>query len=261
MSSTVFIAVQCCQCSTMQVKQRKKSNNKWTCAVCNQKQSVIKVFAQGFVAKDLRKFVQSFNLSRSFSENLGQLETLNSFTPLSSEDCQRKRRSDWSEYLDHEGDANNDKFKQQNQEEEADDFGPKIVTELTKEMFKKPKLNYDSWFDSNNSYKAVFSKMNTTNQHLLSQGKEGKKNVFAKVTSTSKWSDCTTGKYKEQRTVQPTLATKASKWNAYITHDDNDMGVRSGINFPDDMGPCSHHVWESISDDQKVKDDIHPDFM
>ncbi|KAF5955260.1 hypothetical protein HYC85_008116 [Camellia sinensis] len=54
--STIFIALQCFQCSTMQanlslslslslgirvfdrqVKQKKKSSNKWTCVVCNQK--------------------------------------------------------------------------------------------------------------------------------------------------------------------------------------------------------------------------------
>ncbi|RXH78327.1 hypothetical protein DVH24_001845 [Malus domestica] len=60
---TVFIAVQCCQCSTMQVKQRNKSN-KWTCVVCNQKQFVRQVFAQGPVVGDLRLFVQSSNMSR-----------------------------------------------------------------------------------------------------------------------------------------------------------------------------------------------------
>lgn len=49
----------------MQVKQQKKSGNKWTCVVCNQKQSVRKVFAKGYMAKDLRQFVQSFNMSQS----------------------------------------------------------------------------------------------------------------------------------------------------------------------------------------------------
>ncbi|KAK2659130.1 hypothetical protein Ddye_005663 [Dipteronia dyeriana] len=63
MLDTVFIALQCCQCSIMQVKQKKKSSNKWTCVVCNQKQSVRKIFAQGYNAKDLRQYVQSFNMS------------------------------------------------------------------------------------------------------------------------------------------------------------------------------------------------------
>lgn len=64
-----------------------------------------------------------------------------------------------------------------------------------------------------------------------------------------------------QRTVQPTMATKASKWNAYISNGDNNVKVGSGRNFADDMGQCSHDILETILDDQKVEDDIHPDFM
>ncbi|KAJ4847507.1 hypothetical protein Tsubulata_012256 [Turnera subulata] len=102
----VFIAVQCCQCSTMQVKQQKKSGNKWTCVVCNQKQSVRKLYAQGYMAKDLRKFVQSFNMSRSLSSDQHQ----HSPAPVlddpgsSSTGFERKRRTDWTEYLDLEED-------------------------------------------------------------------------------------------------------------------------------------------------------------
>ncbi|KAK4253058.1 hypothetical protein QN277_010883 [Acacia crassicarpa] len=77
MAPTIFIVVQCFQCSTMQVKQKKKSSNKWNCAVCNQKQSMTKVFAQGFMAKDIRAFVQSFNMSRkSIDEQSLSSETL-----------------------------------------------------------------------------------------------------------------------------------------------------------------------------------------
>ncbi|CAA6666226.1 unnamed protein product [Spirodela intermedia] len=61
----VFIALQCSDCSMMQVKQQKKSSNKWVCAVCNQRQSVRKVFARSCLARDVRGFVQRFNMSRS----------------------------------------------------------------------------------------------------------------------------------------------------------------------------------------------------
>ncbi|KAB2619007.1 hypothetical protein D8674_014876 [Pyrus ussuriensis x Pyrus communis] len=63
----VFVAVQRCQCSTMQVKQRNKSN-KWTCVICNQKKSVRQVFAQCPMARDLCFFVQSSNMSRRFAQ-------------------------------------------------------------------------------------------------------------------------------------------------------------------------------------------------
>ncbi|XP_021771514.1 MRN complex-interacting protein-like [Chenopodium quinoa] len=66
--STLFIAVKCCHCSTMQVKQQKKSSNKWNCVVCNQKQSVTKIYAQSYQAKDVRSVVQSFNMSRKLED-------------------------------------------------------------------------------------------------------------------------------------------------------------------------------------------------
>lgn len=90
-----------------QVKQQKKSGNKWTCAVCNQKQSVRKVFAQGSMAKDLRQFVQSFNMSRQFADNHVNLaphddcEILEEAADVISgnSDSRKQKRSDWTEYL------------------------------------------------------------------------------------------------------------------------------------------------------------------
>ncbi|KAL0907774.1 hypothetical protein M5K25_022208, partial [Dendrobium thyrsiflorum] len=108
----IFIAVQCVQCCTMQVKQQKKSN-KWVCAVCNQRQSVLQIHARGFLARDIRKFVQEFNLSRmkqesrscdSFSPKSDGLHTASEIGSASSfgvePACLPKRRTDWSEYLD-----------------------------------------------------------------------------------------------------------------------------------------------------------------
>lgn len=94
MSSILFLALQCFECSTMQVKQKKKSSNNWICVVCNQKQSVRKVFAQGYKAKDLRLFVQSFNMSRKVADEEKQ-------EVEDGEEIRGKnKRSDWSEYLD-----------------------------------------------------------------------------------------------------------------------------------------------------------------
>ncbi|PKA61151.1 hypothetical protein AXF42_Ash006047 [Apostasia shenzhenica] len=111
--STIFIAVQCIQCSTMQVKQQKKSSNKWVCAVCNQRQSFRRIHARGYLARDLRKFVQEFNLSRSVQEashNASVTGRSDEFLVGSeigdSSSCGGiacwlgKRRMDWSEYLD-----------------------------------------------------------------------------------------------------------------------------------------------------------------
>lgn len=103
MSSVLFLALQCCECSTMQVKQKKKSSNNWVCVICNQKQSVRRVFAQGYKAKDLRLFVQSFNMSRKVADEEKQ-EVADTFPEVEAdeevEEIRGKKRSDWSEYLD-----------------------------------------------------------------------------------------------------------------------------------------------------------------
>ncbi|XP_065881257.1 uncharacterized protein [Euphorbia lathyris] len=264
MSSTLFIAVQCFQCSTMQVKQKKKSSN-WTCVVCNQKQSVRKVFAQGYMAKDIRKVVQTFNMSRKLAdEESEQNESLIGVTSLSDsvvlEDQQRKKRPDWNEYLDPTEHGN-----KENAIEEGDEFGPKIVTELPKELFKKPKLNKNvSGFDGEkideSSYKPVFSKRNAIPNHVFSQGKEGKKHQAGKVISPRVWSDLMTRDSKEPKTSQGQLkmGMKGSKWDTYMSNDENNFKVR---NSADDMDQCTQDMWEKMVDDQKVEDDVHPDFM
>ncbi|KAA8522568.1 hypothetical protein F0562_013071 [Nyssa sinensis] len=318
--STIFIAVQCCQCSTMQVKQQKKCGNKWTCVVCNQKQSVQKVFAQGFMARDVRKFVQTFNMSRQFAEEQCRDETL---VPLSEEiDNQldpsnhNKRRTDWSEYIDPEDDRDG-----QVEEERGDVFEPEIMTELPKALFRKPKLNKDSTeldaTDSEKLLRPVFSKRNS-NRHVISQDKKQRKcqqttikgatskddedisrrcepmtskgaykwstymtqdnyNNFADKESrkcqqttakdVSKWSDYMTQDdnndlaEKAPWRLRPTTVKGPSKWKDYITGDDDDLQLKSGRDSADHRGERNHDVLENIFNDQRVEEDIHPDFM
>ncbi|KAK8930485.1 hypothetical protein KSP39_PZI016297 [Platanthera zijinensis] len=104
----LFIAVQCVQCSTMQVKQQKKTNNKWVCVVCNQRQSVLRIHARGLIARELRNFVQEFNLSRMKQESGVQdffRPTSDGYNSASvykgrSTKVEKKSTSRWSEYLD-----------------------------------------------------------------------------------------------------------------------------------------------------------------
>ncbi|XP_020221978.1 MRN complex-interacting protein isoform X2 [Cajanus cajan] len=152
-STTLFIALQCSQCSTMQVKQKKKSSNKWSCAICNQKQSVRRVFAQGLMAKDLRKFVQDFNMSRkSFDDGDSPLAgTLDPPPEHHHGEVDRKqKRSDWSAYLDREE-------QQQDHIDDGDDFEPLVVTELQKGMFKKRRVAEDSTAGSDKLFKMPLS--------------------------------------------------------------------------------------------------------
>ncbi|KAF3779805.1 hypothetical protein EJ110_NYTH40629 [Nymphaea thermarum] len=96
-----------------QVKQEKKSSNKWRCVICNERQSVMKVFARSFQAKDVRGFVQVANAARQRSESA-------SFWPESDSQAsatvgegiflertlpgKTRKRNDWSEYLEPEED-------------------------------------------------------------------------------------------------------------------------------------------------------------
>lgn len=84
------------------VKQQKKSSNRWVCVICNEMQSVRKVFARGFLAKDVRKFVQAFNSSRQFNSETPSIPfptPPNQEIPTEESSQSRKRR-DWTEYLE-----------------------------------------------------------------------------------------------------------------------------------------------------------------
>lgn len=95
------------------MKQEKKSGNKWRCVICNERQSVRKVFARSFLAKDIRGFVQAANAARQRSESAyvwpesgSQASApVGDGSPLESIVAGRtKRRNDWSEYLEPEED-------------------------------------------------------------------------------------------------------------------------------------------------------------
>ncbi|KAG9153114.1 hypothetical protein Leryth_012371 [Lithospermum erythrorhizon] len=155
-------SLQCYHCSTMQVKQQKKSSNKWTCVVCNQKQSVTKIYARAFMAKDVRYFVQSFNMSRLAADQ--QIaNNMNSNVAQSdgnqTVEVRQKKRTDWSEFIDNEDDNSIE-----NDEDKGNAFEPKVVTELPKETFIRPKLKnpLNRSLNNDNGYKPVFQKRNNS---------------------------------------------------------------------------------------------------
>ncbi|KAK9130067.1 hypothetical protein Sjap_010554 [Stephania japonica] len=187
MVSTVFIAVQCCQCATMQVKQKKKSSNKWSCVVCNQKQSVRKIYAQGLQAKDVRKFVQNFNMSRQSLD-----EALDSAEPERQRSSRILRRRT--------------EIRKRNRETDYKcGSEPNFVTEIPTEMFKKPKLkNYSleqRKSDGNKPFSPKFSKRKTSTS-FISQGTQ----------------------QEPEKSHQPTSMARGgpSKWVDYLTEDDDE---------------------------------------
>ncbi|XP_050365432.1 uncharacterized protein LOC126783953 [Argentina anserina] len=235
--STIFYAVQCCQCFTMQVKQRKTSskNNKWTCVVCNQKQSARKVFAESPMARDLRPFVQSSNMASQFThqdQKLHHHEEHAFFYDVHQCGAQKKRRTDCTEYLDGEAGQRGD-TKQE--DDESGGYEPQVVTELPPELLEKPKKN--RCFDASGSgdkenggpyelqnRRPVMSVRNS-NKHVLSP--EDLEDWRCELTMNKNTSDCSLlmlQENKESRSLQVTNATLtgASKWNDYVSKDDND---------------------------------------
>ncbi|KAF5955259.1 hypothetical protein HYC85_008115 [Camellia sinensis] len=105
-----------------------------------------------------------------------------------------------------------------------DVFEPKIVTELPKALFKKPKLNTNSsglgTENGEKGFRAVFSKRNS-NKLVVSQGM------------------------------------------SYITEDDDedDLQLKTGREIADHKGRWDDSVFEATLYDEGVEEDIHPDFQ
>ncbi|KAK9052457.1 hypothetical protein SSX86_029086 [Deinandra increscens subsp. villosa] len=276
--STVFIAVQCFQCSTMQVKQRKKSSNKWSCVVCNERQSVRKVFSHGFMAKDVRKFVQTFNMSRQIMEE----ETLVQ-QPIENQQVlsSTKKRTDWSDYIDHD-DMNDSSGT-------GDDQGePNVVTELPKPLFKKPKLsnNYSAaGLDREQLHRPVFGKRNVKNKkNVNSPGNEtgpvvegnsenqynnhdhvsvyGRSNLMMTNierpnSKLNAGADVDRGYTGSSSSVMVKLKKPVSKWNKFI----DDDAAADGWQLESGCEEINHAAFETRVSDEIVEDDVHPDFM
>ncbi|KAK6160788.1 hypothetical protein DH2020_004169 [Rehmannia glutinosa] len=329
---TTFIALQCFHCCTMQaiflcVKQQKKSSNKWSCVVCNEKQSVRKVFAQGAMARDVRKFVQNFNMSRQLSDQKQQLlseeiETFNS----QSDHSRKTKRNDWTEYVDDLEEYSTKFDKDGDIPEGENGLEAIVVTEMPKALFKKPKVKdyssiensagnifkpmfpdrrnakrhrndqpqgnssaYGNWsFKKSDCYDEEFTSLHSSDRapkwnRLRAQIQDINRNsanmeeLFVRQPSKvvkgsiSKWSDYITQEGENSVTVAPmarldhTTAAKGpvSKWSSFITEEDDDDNLESGRRrgSGDCVSQRSIYPLESSLNDERVEDDIHPDFI
>ncbi|KAL2929402.1 MRN complex-interacting protein [Bienertia sinuspersici] len=199
--STLFIAV----------KQQKKSSNKWNCVVCNQKQSVTKIYAQSYQAKDIRNVVQSFNMSRKFEDEALQQEdpSLGHFVEQlggahetqdnNNNIYKGKRRTDWSEYMDdYESVELEPGYLKSKLNEMAAEV--KVVTEFPEDfVLKKPRLKGNfgsSSLDSsmNQSYKPNFSKRVSTKEVMESGSRS--------TNIESMWDECIGGSIRDARKRQ-----------------------------------------------------------
>ncbi|CAK9174164.1 unnamed protein product [Ilex paraguariensis] len=254
---TIFIALQCCQCSTMQVKQQKKSSNKWICVVCNQKQSVRKVFAQGLMAKDVRKFVQSFNMSRQFAhQQQEQLvdeeeETLAPSTEkIDNHDHwknKKVKRIDWTEYIDPQDEADLAEIREEEEEQSEE--------EPSKSRPMKAQGNSKWGYNATQAEENFPNKNQRIGQPTTCMGSSKWKTYITKDDDDN-FAD------KVPCKCQPITVERASKWTGYVEEDgDDDLQAKSGRDKADYMGQWNHNAFDTIEKDQKVEEDIHPDFL
>ncbi|KAI3945866.1 hypothetical protein MKW98_023140 [Papaver atlanticum] len=291
MSTISFVALQCYECLTMQVKQKKKSSNKWNCVVCNEKQSVRKVFYEAFLAKDVRLFVQDFNMSRQFNDQnhkqtlieaaIGNYE--NESSQGNGNGCLGKRRNDWSEYLEPEIETSEDG------QDKGCESEPEFVTELPKEIFKRPKLKNHSLglrrsgaVKSSNPVSSSEKRgipIRTKGTSKLCSNEVTYKDIFEKNVSKPKMTFQTETtnlrsnkvtcnevfqKNKPEITFQAETAKGASKWAEYLTdeEEDNDY-LFKGRDEKSTENPFQNwreNLLEMQFNDQKVEEDLHPDF-
>ncbi|EHA8591518.1 putative UPF0544 protein C5orf45 [Cocos nucifera] len=226
-TSTLFIAVQCFQCSTMQVKRQKKSCNKWGCVVCNQRQSVRRIHAQGPLARDLRHFVQAFNMSRSDGPHPIPPPSEGSCFPMAAAEHgggvnRGKRRMDWTEYLDPLG---------KQDEGCGGDEEPDVVTELWRRPFPKCPPTAG---DGNKPLKPNFSKK--------------KKDATHPQDSIESKGGCIS------------VAVKGrSRWNEYLEEFDGCSQGEECSNPTSGQEPWGRR--ENMLHDMRVEEEVHPDFQ
>ncbi|XP_062099316.1 uncharacterized protein LOC133805209 isoform X2 [Humulus lupulus] len=266
MSTAIFfIAVQCCQCSTMQRRKNSKSN-KWTCVVCNQKQSIRNVFAQGPMAKDLRLFVQSFNMSHQFTDASSDLITPSeqpSPPPTAEADCKRQR-IDWTEFLD-----SDEEIGRNTEREDRTGFGDEleIVTELPMGFFKRAKLNEKDGRELENGgygdklLKPVFSERNL---NIQSQDKEKPMmhhDLETSMDDTSKLSHKRREGDQKTRTKEKGRES-SSKWSSYLIEDDEVSPCGNAGKLEENSGNWGDNIFQTLTNEERVEDDeIHPDFL
>jgi hypothetical protein len=165
----VYIAVRCFQCQMFQVIQKPKSN-KFKCPVCNNKQSVRKIYCTSDKAKDCRIVVQQYNKiygemvqeaqNIAFQENVSDTNNDNCMNNIfqdgssnnvvghseyyctnNVEDCydndelRAKKKSQWEEYLSEDDQDDHDTNKSNGNAEVKDK--DRFVFEIGKSLRRK----------------------------------------------------------------------------------------------------------------------------
>ncbi|CAO2178493.1 unnamed protein product [Urochloa humidicola] len=241
MATKLFLALQCVECSTMQVKQEKKSSNKWVCVVCNQRQSVLRVHARGYRAADLRRFVQDANLARGRREYAPLMESEPDWDPAAVEKQggefpTEKKRTDWSEYLDDPGEHRGGcgGVGADASDGESGD-GIQVTTELPQERTKVRPRKAQSGVVGKRPKPSTHSDPTLSKRQQIKQG-----------SSTS----CAT----------TTAEAQKSRWSKYLDasfFEERKGSEGSGLHWTE-LDECAT---TEATTDVVVDDEVHPDFI
>ncbi|XP_034258636.1 MRN complex-interacting protein isoform X1 [Pantherophis guttatus] len=94
-----FQVLRCCSCNIFQVQQVKKSK-KWNCKICDEKQSILRVFGQGS-GVDCRRHVQKLNLLQGEQDHtpVSKLRCKEESGPIVDENMavNIKEKTDWED--------------------------------------------------------------------------------------------------------------------------------------------------------------------
>ncbi|CAL4947772.1 unnamed protein product [Urochloa decumbens] len=241
MATKLFLALQCVECSTMQVKQEKKSSNKWVCVVCNQRQSVLRVHARGYRAADLRRFVQDANLARGRREYAPLMEPEAGWDPAAVEEQgdefpTEKKRTDWSEYLDdplEHGDGYGGLCADASDGESGE--GIQVTTELPQE---RPKVRPRK---AQSGVVGKRPKPSTHHDPTLSKRQQIKQGSSTFCATT-------------------TAEAQRSKWSKYLDvsfFEERKGSESSGLHWTE-LAECAT---TEATTDVVVDDEVHPDFI
>ncbi|XP_002986378.2 uncharacterized protein LOC9649247 [Selaginella moellendorffii] len=295
-----FLALRCYACKMFQVKPRKKSSSKWCCSVCNEKQSVTKVYGSSGAAKKIRELVQTLNYSPLAQEqdhfepnDVGDLTTQeNGQSEVGEKNVHgyETKPSKWAEYLETEDSQ---------VESRAGDEDTMYVTSIPESATKRKRTErlhdevacYEcDGLDGPLKAHSVSSEKNTkkttiaTGSKLHGAGYLGKENVPVKNDLNSgRWSNCGTksetgtclDEWRKQNAgglqSSSTTRTDSSKWRKYLETDET---KRQFVEPDTDRAQSCSRKWfhpqhPSVPEDalhteladELVTEDIHPSFL
>ena len=216
MGKQEFICVECFSCKTFQsIIVSKKA--KFQCKICNEKQSVRKIFAISEKAKDIRLVVQNLNENRGQMEEQEDIEEEEVVEQKNLNfNSNQQSSGKWKEFVEEE---------EENEEEEEDDPRYTTIDPSTNKSSKKRKNEKEEFqivFESSNKKKKENDEITTTNDYdfvfepKIQKEIKKTKSIDSIPNSTGIKSSSSVVLEKSKIKKKQKPATTNSKWGDYL---------------------------------------------